>query len=144
MGRINELINKILKDPSGNIFIQLMRYGISGFTAFSVDFIIFFVLDRYTLLPYLVSNTISFSLSLIVSYLLNSLWVFDKRKLDSRTHEFAGFALISLVGLGLSSLQMWIFIDKWQLDSLFAKVITNIVVTIWNFTAKKVFLYSEK
>lgn len=56
----------------------------------------------------------------------------------SRQAELAVFLLISLLGLGLTELLMYLFTDKLGLHYMLSKAVAAVIVFLWNFFAKKV------
>ncbi|MCQ2322502.1 MAG: GtrA family protein [Bacteroidales bacterium] len=139
--RLNQIIDSLLRHPTGNVWIQIVRYFFSGGVAFLVDTGLLYVLTEFCGVYYLVSSIISFSIGLIITYLLSILWVFDNRNMKNRYAEFSVFVLIGVVGLGLTSLFMWFFTDKIGVHYIFSKIITTIIVFVWNFIAKKSLLF---
>lgn len=139
--RLNQIIDSLLRHPTGNVWIQIVRYFFSGGVAFLVDTGLLYVLTEFCEVYYLVSSIISFSIGLIITYLLSILWVFDNRNMKNRYAEFSVFVLIGVVGLGLTSLFMWFFTDKIGVHYIFSKIITTIIVFVWNFIAKKSLLF---
>lgn len=139
--RLNQIIDSLLRHPTGNVWIQIVRYFFSGGVAFLVDTGLLYVLTEFCGVYYLVSSIISFSIGLIITYLLSILWVFDNRNMKNRYAEFSVFVLIGVVGLGLTSLFMWFFTDKIGVHYIFSKVITTVIVFVWNFIAKKSLLF---
>ena len=140
MGRVG----KLFRHQTGNVWIQLLRYGISGFTATLVDFAVLTLLTEHLgehLL--LVWTAIAFISGLLVSYLLSVNWVFDIRRLSSRTAEVSVYLLIGLVGLLLTELLMWLFANKLGIFYLLSKLIASVMVFLWNFCAKKFILFRK-
>ena len=137
-------IRSLFKEHTGNLWIQLMRYGISGFSATIVDFLILTILTEVfgeDLL--LVWTAIAFLAGLLVTYILSTHWVFDSRHFKSKTVEALIFLGIGLVGLGLTELLMWILADALGLFYLLAKLIASMLVFLWNFNAKKFILFRK-
>ena len=56
----------------------------------------------------------------------------------------AVFALIGLIGLGLTELLMWLFAGRAGLHYLPSKLLTTALVFIWNFAAKKLLLFRNR
>ena len=56
--------------------------------------------------------------------------------------EFFVFALIGIIGLLLTVLFMWVFVDVSGIYPLVAKFMTTALVLVWNFGARKMILYS--
>jgi len=100
---LKEKIQHVAVGGTTNIVVQLLRYVVVGGLAFVVDFGLLWVLTEYAGLHYLVSATISFIAGLVVNYLLSVVWVFGSSKLQSKWAEFAIYAVIGVIGLGLNN-----------------------------------------
>ncbi|MCI2081837.1 MAG: GtrA family protein [Bacteroidales bacterium] len=139
-----ELLNKAFKENTDNTFIQLFRYVFVGGTAFIVDYGVLALLNKALGVQYLLAAGISFILGLIANYMLSVTWVFNSKTLDNRYVEFAVFAVIGIVGLGLNELIMYLFTGKLGLDPLVSKLISTAIVFFWNFFARKIALFSPR
>ncbi|HYH03851.1 MAG TPA: GtrA family protein, partial [Bacillota bacterium] len=106
-----------------------------------VDFGLLYLLTEFVKLPVLVAATLSFTCGLATNYWFCITWVFDKRNIQNRWVELLLFSLIGIVGLGLNILFIWLFTNLVQLHYLIAKVIATFFVYLWNFTAKKFWLF---
>ncbi|MBN2771642.1 MAG: GtrA family protein [Spirochaetes bacterium] len=131
-------------EKTENTVVQLFRYTFVGGLAFIVDFGTLFILTEYLNLYYLISAGIAFILGLITNYVLSINWVFSNRTMDSRSMEFFLFTVIGLIGLGLNELFLWMFTDLLSIYYLFSKIITAMVVYLWNFFARKYLLFNKK
>ena len=136
--------NKLFKDETENTLIQLFRYGFVGGAAFLVDYGVLVLLTEVFGMHYLLSATISFILGLITNYLLSVVWVFNNRTLGNRWAEFAVFAIIDVIGLGLNALIMYVCTDKMGIHYMISKIISTVIVFFWNFFARKVILFKAK
>lgn len=142
---LSQFIRKLLKGQSGDIRIQAFRYLISGGTAFLIDTgLLALLTELFGQEHLLLWTAIAFLTGLLVTYLFSILWVFDNRSMKSRTAEVAIFVLIGVVGLGFTELLMWLFAQKAGLHYLLSKIITTVIVFIWNFMAKKLLLFRSK
>ena len=141
---MKSFFSKILKEDADTIYIQIFRYFFSGGLAFIVDFSLLYLLTDVLNIHYLLSSIISFSVGLTITYLFSIFWVFNERRLNNRTYEFIVFCIIGAVGLGLTSLFMWLFTDLLQIHYLLSKIITTAIVFIWNFIAKKLILFTKR
>lgn len=91
---------------------------------------------------YLIAATLGFSAGLIFVYVSSNQWVFDARQMrDRRLLEFSIFLIIGLIGLLLTNLLMWAFVEEIGLHALVAKLVTTAIVLLWNFGARKIILY---
>jgi putative flippase GtrA len=131
----------LLKDETDNVSIQIFRYIFVGGFAFIVDFGFLYVLTEYLGIFYLLSATISFLFGLIVNYILSLTWVFNKRKLNNRFHEFVVFALVGVVGLGLNYVIIYFFTEILLVYYIFSKLLSQIFVLLWNFFVRRYVLF---
>jgi len=142
---LSQFIRKLLKGQSGDIRIQAFRYLISGGTAFLIDTgLLALLTELFGQEHLLLWTAIAFLTGLLVTYLFSILWVFDNRSMKSRTAEVAIFVLIGVIGLGFTELLMWLFARKAGLHYLLSKIITTVIVFVWNFVAKKLLLFRSK
>lgn len=124
------------------ILVQFMRYGLIGGLAFVVDFATLLGLTELAHFHYLVAATVGFLLGLMVNYVLATRWVFDYRRISSRRVEFLLFGVVGLVGLVLNNLGLYIMAGVFGLDYRIAKLITAALVLIFNFSVRRVLLFT--
>ena len=134
----------LFTEKTESTVVQLFRYTFVGGLAFIVDFGSLFILTEYLNLFYLISAGIAFILGLITNYALSVNWVFSNRTLDSKGMEFFLFTVIGLIGLGLNELLLWTLTDLLSIYYLFSKIITAIIIYLWNFFARKYLLFNKK
>ena len=130
-----------LFQKTNNTFFQLIRYAISGGIAFAVDFSLLYILKECADFHYLIAGTLSFCVGLIITYLFSIKWIFSVRKFSNQKLEFGIFALIGLVGITLNFILLWLFVSFFLLHYLWAKIIATVIVTLWNFFAKKYIIF---
>tara|TARA_B100000959_G_C14770697_1_gene537354 strand:- start:204 stop:653 length:450 start_codon:yes stop_codon:yes gene_type:complete len=141
---INEIINKVFKEETDNTFFQLIRYTVVGGVSFLVDFGTLAFCTEYFGIHYLVSAIIGFTLGLTTNYILSIVWVFHHRAISNKLFELLFFIIIGLIGLGFNELFIWILTDKVELHYLVSKIITTIIVYLWNFFARKYLLFNKQ
>lgn len=139
-----QIFDTLLRNPSSKVWVQVVRYLVSGGVAFAVDTALLYLLTDYAGLHYLISASISFMVGLVITYLFSILWVFDNRSIKNRYAEFIVFLAIGAVGLLLTNGFMWLFTDKLGLYYILSKIVTTILVFVWNFIAKKLLLFRNK
>ena len=93
------------------LFSQIIKFGFVGGTAFVIDAGLLFLLTEFCGIHYLISGMISFTASVIYNYILSVKWVFDAKKDANKTQEFIVFIVLSVIGLGINQLFMWLFVD---------------------------------
>ncbi|OKY80224.1 MAG: sugar translocase [Eggerthella sp. 51_9] len=90
--------------------------------------------------PYLISTTISFVVSVIFNYFASMRFVFKRKDDMSRRREFIIFIVLSVCGLGINDLLMWLMVDSLYIDYRLSKIVVTVVVAVWNFVTRKIFL----
>jgi putative flippase GtrA len=137
----HRVLRSLLWQKTDHALLQLFRYTCVGGIAFLVDISTLFVLTEYFGIYYLISGAFAFLLGLITNYSASVLWVFSKRGIQSRLLEFAAFSLIGLIGLGLNEFFLWLFTERIAIHYLFSKIISAVLVFLFNFTSRKVMLF---
>lgn len=91
---------------------------------------------------YLIANVISFIVALINSYTLNRKFTF-RNKHKKVGVQFTKYITVYTIGLGLSTLILYIFVDIIGLYDLLAKVLTVGIVLFWNFVGSKFLIFDR-
>ena len=141
--KINSLAKKYnidLNKKNTRLFIQIFKFVIVGGIATVLDWIIYYILYNYVKMSRLVANIISFSLSTIYNYWASTKWVFKVNKNKSNNRLFFEFVLFSAIGLGLTELLLLIGIKVLKMDAMIIKIISTVLVMIFNFVTRKIFL----
>ena len=140
---IHKLLNKMglkLDDSKEILLIQIFKFIIVGGIATIIDWIIYYACYNYFKINPLISNIISFSISVIYNYIASVKWVFDVKKDKSKKRMFIEFMIFSIIGLVLTELLLLIFINKLEINKMISKIIATIIVMIFNFITRKKFL----
>lgn len=119
---------------------QFAKFGVVGLIAFIIDYGLMVLLTEVFGVNYLLSATISFTVSVIFNYLASMRYVFTHKDGMSRRREFVIFVVLSIIGLGLNDLLMWLATGLAGISYLVSKVFATAVVMVYNFITRKVFL----
>ena len=122
------------------LIAQFMKFGIVGVIAFVIDYGVMIFLTEVFGVPYLISTTISFVASVIFNYFASMRFVFKRKDDMSRRREFIIFIVLSVCGLGINDLLMWLMVDSLYIDYRLSKIVVTVVVAVWNFVTRKIFL----
>jgi putative flippase GtrA len=120
------------------------RYTAASALAFAVDFGTYAFLIRAAGVPYLVAAPIGFLLGLITIYALSVRWVFVMRRLPDARIELAVFGGIGLAGLGLNQVVVYAGVEWLSLSYWWAKLVSAALVFGFNFSARKLLLFSRR
>ena len=119
---------------------QMIKFGFVGFLCFFIDWgIMVFLTEVFGINP-LISSTISFTVSVTVNYILSVTFVFETDKNANKGGQFVIFVLLSIVGLGVNELCMWLGTDLLGIHYMITKVGATAVVMVYNFITRKIFI----
>ena len=122
------------------LLVQIFKFVIVGVIATVIDFGFLYIFKEFFHLPVILSNTLSFCISVIYNYIASVKWVFDVNSEKSKKKQFVEFISFSIVGLLLNDLIMWICVDKFSVYYLLSKIIATAIVMVFNFITRKMFL----
>lgn len=126
---------------SRDLLIKFLKFGIVGFTGLLVDFGFTYLFKEIFKVHKYISNAIGFTLAASSNYFLNRWWTFHSTNPDIAL-EYGKFLFISLLGLGINTLVIWILNGKFKMNFYLAKLFAIGVVTIWNFFANLLFTFN--
>mgnify|MGYP002582613145 FL=1 len=126
------------------LILQMVKFGAVGFLCFLIDYGIMLLLTELAGVNYLISCCISFSVSVIVNYLLSMHFVFAAKANMKKRTQFVIFVILSVIGLGLNQLFMWLFVDLVHIPYQIAKLAVTAIVMLFNFVTRKVFLEEKE
>lgn len=119
--------------------LQLMKFAIVGIVAAFVDVGVLVVLKEVMAVDVLPASAISFCISVVVNYILSMSFVFKGKK-QSKIKEFVIFVFLSVGGLCLNQFILWIGVRFTDVYYLAVKLLAMIIVPIYNFITRKIFL----
>ncbi len=152
--------NSLFIAETNNTFIQFFRSLFVGGVATVADFAILIIFRELFHTSETVATVFGFIAGLTVNYVISTFWVFSKAKVKNRVFDFIAFAVIGIIGLGLTQL----IIAPFAMEGIFGegflvrkqifgslipvskyyivgKLVSTVLVYIWNFCARKFILY---
>lgn len=132
--------NEEFMKSARTIMFQFAKFSAVGLTCFGVDYGLLIILTEFTSLEYFSSSAISFIVSTLLNYVLSMRFVFSGKEGMTRWAELLIFITLSVIGLGLNQMIMWIVVEEMKIFYLFAKILSSIIVSVFNFISRKVFL----
>lgn len=141
---------------------QIMKFGLVGFICFLIDYLIGLIVLNVMLslggeavfeFASMAGSALGFTISVIVNYILSFRYVFAHKEEMNRKAEFVIFVTLSVIGLGLNQLIIWVCVGpiytnivwlkqllNYNLAFTAAKIIATGIVMIYNFITRKIFL----
>lgn len=123
---------------------QVVRYCISGTISTIADFFVTVALKEWLDVIPRIAAVCGFLVSIIISYTFATLWIFDQHRFDRRIYEILGYLFVTMVGAGLTWSIMYLGVNLIGIHYIIVKVFAVGVVTIWNFCAKKILVFTRK
>lgn len=120
---------------------QFIIFAIVGLSGLFMDFLVTWVLKERVRLNKYIANSVGFLTAATSNYYLNRVWTFSS--IDPEiAREYFTFLAISVVGLAINTLILYILLERIKLLSVpreskmrfyLSKLAATAVVTIWNF-----------
>ena len=127
-------------DNMKKLITQIVKFGGVGILCFAIDFGVLFVLTEGFGCYYLLSAGISFTVSVIVNYIMSVKYVFDINPKYSKSRNFIMFVIFSVIGLILTEVIMQLGADVIKWNYMIVKVGATAIVMVFNFVTRKIFL----
>lgn len=123
-----------------NLVKQILKFLVVGGTAFIIDYIVLFCCKEYLGFSILLSTALGFTISVIFNYIASVKWVFDVKEDNDPKKNFIIFIVLSIIGLILTEIIMWLGTDLISINYLIVKIFATAVVMVFNFVTRKMFL----
>jgi putative flippase GtrA len=122
-------------------FRQLILYGIIGASCAGLDFCIYTLLF-FVGVDYLVANLIGVHCGIFCSFILNRQFNF---KIKNKTvKRFFSFYIIGLIGLGISTMMLYLLVSLAGKNELYSKLSTIVIVAIIQFFLNKYITFKNR
>lgn len=141
--KISGLIRKFLNK-------ETISYLVFGVLTTLINIVVFKLAERELLLfiedkpAALTANIIAWVLSVAFAFITNKLFVFESKSMNFRLvlKELYSFVIARLLSLAFDEGFMYVAIMF--MDSLIAKIISNVFVVIINYVLSKFFIFKKK
>lgn len=114
------------------MIVKFIRFCIVGGSGVFVDFGITWLFKELMHFNKYIANAMGFLCAATSNFFLNRMWTFQGTVGDTST-QYLRFLLISVIGLGLNSLTVFLLHGKIKWNFYLSKLFATGVVTFWNF-----------
>ena len=118
---------------------QLLKFGVVGIIAFFIDYGAMMLFTEVLGINYLKSSTLSFIITVIFNYIASIKFVFEVG-LKQTLKDAAVFIGLSIIGLIINEIIMYIGVDRLLIDYKITKIGATALVMIFNFITRKIFI----
>ena len=122
---------------------QFLQYIAVGGTCTIIDFFVLYLMTTCGGVHYLVSSCASFTIGVVLNWILCTYWVFQYHRFQQHSKEFACYVIISLGGLLLNTLLMWLYTELFSLWFMFSKLLSVAITLFYNFYTRKLILHTD-
>jgi putative flippase GtrA len=122
------------------LIFKLVKFCAVGFSGVFVDFGTTWLLKEKVRVNKYLANSTGFTLAATSNYFLNRIWTFHCQNQHIAT-EYFKFIGISLVGLGINNLIIYLLSDKLRMNFYLSKLFAIGIVTLWNFVMNYFFTF---
>lgn len=127
-------------DFNRELLMKFLKFGVVGFSGVFVNFGVTWLFKEVFKLNKYLSNILGFVFAATTNYLLNRWWTFQSTNPQVGT-EYAKYFIISLVGLGIDTLTVYLLNGKLKWNFYLSKVFAIGAATLWNFFGNLLFTF---
>ena len=121
--------------------LKFLKFCVVGVSGTVIDFGLTWLCKEIFKIPKFLANAIGFVVAATNNYILNRIWTWGSTN-EQIGIEYTKFFFVSLIGLGLNTLILYIFTEKIKMNFYVSKVIATGFVMLWNFFANNYFTFA--
>ena len=118
----------------GNLIGKVLRFSVTGLLGAAIDFGVTYLFKEILKVNKFVSNAIGFTLAATLCFFLNKYWTYESQT-PLVWSEYFTFIAVSLVGLGINTLVLYLLTEKLGWHFYLSKCFAIGVAAVWNFFA---------
>ena len=120
---------------------RFVKFGLVGLSGMAIDFSITSVCKEKLGFNKYLANSLGFCFAVTSNFLLNRYWTFESGA-QPFTPQFARFMLVSLSGLAINNLLLYLLVKKLQSNFYLLKLIVIGLVFFWNYFVNFLFTFN--
>ena len=120
---------------------KFLKFGAVGFSGVLVNFGVTWFFKEVCKLNKYLSNILGFIAAATTNYMLNRWWTFQSTNPQVGA-EYAKYFLISVIGLGIDTLTVYLLNGKLKWNFYLSKVFAVGAAMVWNFFGNLLFTFA--
>jgi putative flippase GtrA len=136
MGRLLKWVTA----PVDSMLLQVPRALVVSVLALLVDVGLYELLIRQAGLHVVAAAIVGYVVGGVLQYVLCTVWVFPAAP-GNHAAGFVAFTVLSLVGLGITCVVVYVLHDLGHVNELLAKLVAVGLAFTWNFLSRKYLLF---
>jgi len=124
-----------------DLISKFIKFCAVGFSGMGIDFGITYVCKERLKIQKFIANACGFTIAATSNFFLNRFWTFYSQNPEI-FREFGDFFIISIIGLTINTLTLFLCLKKIKTNFYFSKLIAIGVTTIWNFFANYLYTFA--
>ncbi|WP_035796675.1 GtrA family protein [Clostridium akagii] len=125
---------------------EKILYLLFGVITTLINILIYWALSVLFQMNYFIANVIAWFFSILFAFVTNKVFVFKSynKTINYIIKEGIYFLLARLVSLALDSGTMFVLIQILKINGIYAKLVSNIFVVLFNYFASKFVIFRNK
>ena len=125
---------------------QTILYVIFGILTTIVNLISYYFFSNIISINYLISNMISWIISVLFAYITNKFYVFNSKDTskDIIIKEFIKFVNCRLTSGIIEMILLFLLVDMLAVNDIISKLVIGVIVVILNFIFSKLFVFKKQ
>lgn len=124
---------------------EIINYLIVGGLTTLVSIIVYACFTKIFHVNYMISNVISWIISVLFAYITNKQIVFkskcnNKKEIIKEIYQFFKYRILSFI---IDTLLMYFFVKLIEINDMTSKIIVQIIVIILNYVFSKLFVFKK-
>lgn len=127
-----------------NRLIELIKYGFYGGLTTAINLILFFVFTQLGI-QYIIANTVSYIIAVILNYFLNQLFVFktSKKEKKEQRKEFISFFIVRIGSLFLDNILFYVVVDILNVNLYIGRIALSLFIILVTFVINKKLVFKN-
>lgn len=123
---------------------QLIRYGVFGGICTGINLLLF-VLFQQLGMHYLLANTVSYAIAVVINFFLNKNHVFRGSGQSEKNvgNKFVRFMFVRVLSLAADNTLLYLVVSRLRMNQYVSKIVISIVLIVATYILNKLFVFHQ-